>query len=210
MQDKRWCGVLLHPTSLPGPYGIGEIGPQARAFADELQSMGQHYWQVLPMGPTSFGNSPYQSPSTFASNHLLISFDDLLEEGLLQTPDIASFPACSDTTIDYGTVIPARMAVLAAVCRSFELRASRQHKEDFARFCECEAEWLEDYALFMAIKRAYGGGPWTDWPRELRGRDEDAIARARVCYAENIREEKLLQFLFDRQWQHLVATCHER
>ena len=210
MDHLRRSGILLHPTSLPGPYGIGEIGPDARAFADLLAEMGQKLWQVLPIGPISFGNSPYQSPSTFAGNHLLISFDDLASEGLLVCPDLSDFPRCPSGSVDYGTVIDARERVLGRVCNAFDHRASHAARDEFESFCERESAWLDDYALFMAIKRAYGGRPWPAWPDSLRSREPGALAAATRAYARNMRHQKILQFLFDRQWRALLDYCHAR
>ena len=124
MRFPRRSGVLLHPSSLPGSYGIGEIGPAARRFVDTLHGMGQTLWQVLPLGPTSFGNSPYQSPSTFACNPLLISFDALIEEGLLPRARLTDFPLLPAHRVDYGAAIPARFRVLREVCDHFERRAT--------------------------------------------------------------------------------------
>ena len=210
MKYPRESGVLLHPTSLPGPYGMGEIGPQARKFVDALERMGQHLWQVLPMGPTSYGDSPYQSPSTFAGNHLLISFDQLIRDKLLSRSRLAKFPEFSDTSIDYGEVIPARMVVLKTVCRSFGTRASERKKKAFNRFCRKNAYWLDDYALFMAIKEAHGNGPWTEWPDELGERDERALKKAKRKYVTAIRHTKILQYLFHDQWERLVSYCHKK
>ena len=119
MKFERASGVLLHPTSLPGPYGIGEIGPEAERFVDFLQATGQHLWQILPLGPTSFGDSPYQSPSTFAGNPLWISFDLLIQDKLLTKAQLKHFPAFPADKVDFGPVIAARFAVLKKVCASF-------------------------------------------------------------------------------------------
>ncbi len=210
MNFPRESGILLHPTSLPGPYGIGEIGPEARAFADTLAGMRQHLWQMLPLGPTGYGDSPYQSFSTFAGNPLLISFDQLVHDGLLSRSRLSRFPRFPDDAVDFGPVITARMAVLRSVCRSFERRASRAKKKAFRAFCEENASWLEDYALFTALKDAHELRPWTTWEPELAGRDRHALARARRRYRTAIRHVKTLQFLFLDQWKRLVAHCHDR
>lgn len=206
--QRRESGILLHPTSLPGPHGIGEIGPEAERFAAVLHAMGQRLWQVLPMGPTSYGDSPYQSLSTFAGNDLLISFDRLVEDGLLargRLREVAGFPA---DRVDYGPVIRARQAVLDSVCRTFGRRATPDQKDAFAAFCHEHAAWLEDYALFVALKNDHGGRPWTAWAPPLRDRDPRAIRQARRTFRTAIRHHKLRQFLFFDQWRRLVETCH--
>lgn len=208
--SSRQSGVLLHPTSLPGPYGMGEIGPQATAFADALQSMGQGVWQVLPMGPTSYGDSPYQSLSTFAGNPLLTSFDLLEADGLLSRSRLARFPAWDPHRVDYGAVIPARTAVLDTVCRSFARRASDDIKARYDAFCEENKAWLEDYALFVALKNEHGGRPWIEWDPDLAARDPAAIRRASRTLRTAVRNARIRQFLFFDHWHRLAAQCHER
>ena len=210
MKFPRQSGILLHPTSLPGPYGIGEIGREARWFANKLQETNQHLWQVLPMGPTSFGDSPYQSPSTFAGNHLLIAFDLLLRDGLLKESELKKFPEFGAGDIDYGKVIPARMEILTAVCNTFSRRASKTKKLHYERFCKREAYWLDDYALFMAIKDSRGGKPWPLWPKKLATRQPAALAEASKKFKPQIRNVKIMQFLFDDQWRRLRKYCEKR
>jgi len=210
MNFPRESGLLLHPTSLPGPYGIGEIGPQAKRFIQQLESAGQHLWQVLPLGPTSYGDSPYQSPSTFAGNHLLISFDQLVKDGLLSASRLKKFPAFPEGRVDYGAVIPARMEVLVSVCRTFERRASARKLREFKRFCEKESYWLDDYALFMAIKDSYGGKPWIKWAPSLAQREPKALAAARRKFKIQMRHVQILQYLFYDQWSRLTRFAHDR
>ena len=188
MARVRASGILLHPTSLPGPWGLGEIGPQAAAFVHELAVLRQRYWQVLPLGPTGYGDSPYQSFSSFAGNPLLISFDALLAEGLLTRAELADFPALPEDRVDFGAVIPARFAVLRAVAAAFAQRAPAGLQREFAGFCARHAGWLDDYALFMAIKAAYGGGSWTDWPAALAQREAAALAAARQRWQAEIHD----------------------
>ncbi len=199
----RKAGILLHPTSLPGKYGIGEIGPQARRFVKTLEEMAQGVWQILPLCPTGYGDSPYQGLSTFAGNHLLISFQDLREAGLISAAVLADFPEFSSDAVDYGSVIPERLRLLRRVCRLFPRSASARMKRRFEVFCERNAHWLDDYALFMALKDAQGGRPWIRWPKPLRNREEAALREARRKYRTAIREVKLMQFLFDEQWRRL-------
>ncbi len=210
MKFDRASGLLMHPTSLPGPYGIGEIGPEARRFVDRLEAMGQRLWQVLPLGPTSYGDSPYQSPSTFAGNHLLISFEQLVEDGLLSAGRLKAFPSLPADRVDFGPAILARMEVLESVCRTFARRAPEKTRAAFERFCRHEAYWLDEYALFMAIKAEHGGGPWVDWPRELALREPAALAAARKRLATAIRNHRILQFLFHDQWRRLRAYAHRK
>ncbi|MGD9613209.1 MAG: 4-alpha-glucanotransferase [Kiritimatiellia bacterium] len=210
MKFERASGVLLHPTSLPGPYGIGEIGPEADRFADFLQATGQHLWQILPLGPTSYGDSPYQSPSTFAGNPLWISFDLLAQDKLLSKSQLKNFPAFPADRVDFGPVIGARFAVLQQVCASFGEKASPDLQAEFADFCARSAEWLDDYALFAALKDAHGGVPWTQWAPELGRREPAALQAAREKFAAEIRAVKIAQYLFDRQWKRLRAHCAQR
>ena len=210
MKFPRASGVLLHPTSLPGPYGIGEIGPEAYRFADFLAATGQHLWQILPLGPTSYGDSPYQSPSTFAGNPLWISFDLLVKDKLLARSQLKNFPVFPADKVDFGPVILARMAILQKVCARFAEKASPELQQEFQAFCEKNAAWLDDYALFAALKDAHGGVPWTQWGAELARREPAALAVAREQYATQIRDVRIIQFLFEHQWKRLRAYCAER
>ena len=210
MKFPRASGILLHPTSLPGPYGIGEIGPEADRFADFLQATGQHLWQILPLGPTSYGDSPYQSPSTFAGNPLWISFDLLIKDKLLSRSQLKNFPSFPADKVDFGPVIVARFAVLKKICASFSERAAPDMQREFADFCARSAAWLDDYALFSALKDAHGGVPWTQWEADLIRREPAALEAAREKFADEIRAVKIVQYLFERQWKRLRAYCAAR
>ncbi len=210
MKFERASGVLLHPTSLPGPYGIGEIGPEAYRFADFLQATGQKLWQILPLGPTSYGDSPYQSPSTFAGNPLWISFDLLIKDKLLHRAQLKNFPVFPADKVDFGPVIVARFAVLQKVCATFAERASPEMQREFTEFCAHNAYWLDDYALFSALKDAHGGVPWTQWEPALGRREPAALQAARERYATQIRDVKVVQYLFEHQWKRLRAYCAAR
>jgi 4-alpha-glucanotransferase len=177
---------------------------------DQLEEMGQHLWQVLPLGPTGFGDSPYQSLSTFAGNTLLISFDMLVKDGLLAERKLHEFPEFPADHVEYGDVIPAREAILESVCRTFERRASKTRMKACERFCRSEAYWLDDYALFVALKEAHGGAPWPEWPEELALRDEKALSRAERKYHTTIRNVKIKQYLFHDQWKRLTEYCHRK
>jgi 4-alpha-glucanotransferase len=210
MKFPRASGVLLHPTSLPGAYGIGEIGPEAYRFADFLQATGQHLWQILPLGPTSYGDSPYQSPSTFAGNPLWISFDLLVKDKLLSRAQLKGFPQFPADKVDFGPVIVARMAMLRKVCSGFAAKASADMQREFDEFCARNASWLDDYALFSALKDAHGGVPWTQWGPEFAQREPAALEAARAKFAGEIRDIKIIQYLFEHQWKRLRAYCAER
>ncbi len=206
----RESGILLHPTSLPGPYGIGEIGPHAHTFALALSEMGQRLWQILPLGPADFAHSPYQSPSTFAGNPMMISLDDLKTIGLLDAADLAGFPAGDPAAVDYVAVIPARERALDLACGRFAERADSSLQTEFAEYlARHDQPWLHDYALFTAIKADQGGDAWPDWrDRALRARERAALDAARNRLAPEIDRVKIQQFLFMRQWRSLRAHCH--
>lgn len=201
IQERR-CGILLHITSLPGPYGIGDIGPRAREFLKFLKGAGQGYWQFLPLSPTSpaYGHSPYMSPSAFAGNPLLISIEDLLAEGLLEEEDVGTPPEFSKYLVDFETVEPFKMDLLKkAFLRAKAARTPIKEAEEFLQ----KEKWVMDHALFMAIKKRYQEAPWYEWPKELAKRDGDALR----AMAEEMRDEVLFhafcQYLFETQWQRL-------
>jgi 4-alpha-glucanotransferase len=207
MNGRRQSGILLHPTSLPGPYGMGEIGPEARRFVSTLRGMGQGIWQILPLGPTGYGDSPYQSLSTFAGHPLWISLEDLRDEGLLGPRDTRGFDAGPADRVDFGPAIAARRLALRAACERFRRGARASERGRFDRWRAAQADWLDDFALFMAVKEANGGGPWTGWESALRRREPAALAAARRDLAGGIEEHRLLQYLFDRQWARLRAAA---
>lgn len=210
MNFPRESGILMHITSLPGRYGMGDLGPSAREFADSLVDMGQHLWQILPHGLTGYGDSPYQSFSTFAGNPLFISLEMLVEDGLLAANQLLRFPKLPADYVDYGPVIEARTAILRSVCRSFERKATPTQRQSFVEYCERNSEWLEDFALFMALKEAHNLEPWHTWEPELVRREPAALAHARSHYRTAIRNAKIQQWIFDEQWRHLRHYCHER
>lgn len=216
MKFDRSGGVLLHPTSLPGPYGIGDLGPQAYRFVDWLASTGCKLWQVLPLGPTGYGDSPYQCFSAFAGNPYLISFDVLLEDGLLTQEDLANAPDFNASTVDFGLLIPWKLDLLQKAFSRFSSPLSGAEGVDemlvaeFQMFCTDNASWLDDYALFMSIKEANGGGAWNEWDKSIRKRQKSAMDKARKEHAESIQRQSLYQFLFFRQWNKLRAYANQR
>lgn len=198
----RSAGILLHPTSLPGG-GIGDVGPSARRFADLLGEMELQWWQMLPVNPTGYGDSPYQSPSTFAGNPLLISLEDLVEDDLLSPADIAA--DFDDASVDFETVIPWKHDLLGRATARF---ASRPPTESYEAFLDTNlATWLDEFSVFMALKRAHGMQPWWEWDRSLRQRQPDALRHARDRLADAIEAVRIEQYLFDRQFRRLRGHC---
>lgn len=203
MLDRRASGILLHPTSLPGPHGIGSIGAPARRFLRLLRAMGQSAWQILPLGPTGYGDSPYQSSSAFAGNPLLLDLNGLRRDGLFPRGQPAPRPAFPAERVDYGRVIAHRAQMLRRAASAFPRAASPALRRAHARFVERERHWLDDFALFDALKAAHGGRPWTAWHAPLARRQPAALRRARRDLADAIARRTCIQFLFDRQWRAL-------
>ena len=197
MNSERKSGILLHITSLPGKWGMGELGPEARKFGEFLAASGQKLWQILPTNPIGFGYSAYSSSSAFAGNPLLISFDELIEEGLLTKHHLSRFPEFDPHKIDFPAVIEARVKILNGVCDRFNPTKA------FRQFCKTESYWLDDYALFIAIREAQGGAPWTEWPEALRDRDFQTLEKFSKQHAEQIRHHKVLQYLFSNHWKKM-------
>jgi len=207
--DYRASGVLLHVTSLPSPYGVGDVGPAALAWIDRLHEAGQTWWQALPMGPTGYGNSPYQSLSSFAGNGLLISPDSLIDDGLLQKSDCEghTFPA---TAIDYDAVIPFKHRLLETAWNHFRAGVRADLRPAYEQFCIEQAHWLEDYALFRALKARHLGVHYLKWPAELVRRDRAALAWARRDLADPIDQVRWAQFLLFRQGARLKERARAR
>lgn len=201
---------MLHPTSLPGRFGIGDLGDEAHAFADFLIASGQRLWQVLPLGPTGYGDSPYACYSAFAGNTLLISPERLLLEGLLRAEDLAEAPAFTTERIDFQAVHQGKDDLLRKAFVRFGESADPTLGEAFAYFCSKYAAWLEDYALFRALKDIHGGKPWHEWDAPFVHREPTALDRARVALRREIEAQKFYQFLFFKQWLALKAYCNDR
>ncbi len=210
MDKQRACGILLHPTSLPGRFGIGDIGPQAYRFVDFLVDTGQSYWQILPLGHTSYGNSPYMCFSAFGGNPYLISLEMLADEGLLDRADIKHQPDFPANRVDYGQAINYKMPLLARSFQKFKEIGSARYPDDFYIFSEASAFWLEDYALFTSLKEAHNGQVWTKWEEGAAGRNPDALVQWRNRLADKIEFWKYAQYQFFKQWLALKSYCHER
>jgi 4-alpha-glucanotransferase len=199
MKSDRTSGLLLHPTSLPGPHGSGDLAG-AEWFIDRLAEMRQTWWQMLPIGPTGYGNSPYQSPSTFAGNPLFIGFEPLVEDGLLTGQEFDSIAESPDGRVDFDAMIPLRSRMLDLVSAEFFDRAGTAITDSYGAFVARHGPvWLEDFALFTALKRAHHLRPWWEWADALGARDSEALAEAGRELAASIEQVKIEQFLFDRQ-----------
>jgi len=208
-QSSRSSGILLHPTSLPGRFGIGDFGDEARAFVDFLVAGGQSLWQVLPLGPTGYGDSPYQLMSAFAGNPLLIDPRRLIAEGLLTLEDIAATNFSADR-VEFEQVHQFKDRLLREGFENFKLGAAKHLAADFEEFCEVNEFWLDDYALFRALKDTHGGIQWTQWEQELANREPLALEKARDELRDQIERHKFYQFLFFKQWQALSDYCRAR
>lgn len=199
----RKSGILMHITSLPGPYGVGTMGKQAFAFVDFLHQAGQQYWQVLPLTPTGYGDSPYQSCSSYAGNHYMIDLDLLVEEGLLTSRELQEISwGERPTRVDFGRLYENRLSVLR---KAFERFAENQQ---FQQFLEDNASWLSDFALYMALKDRFGGAPWYQWPNPLKFREESAMEAAASEVNEEIHFYCFVQYLFYKQWGQLRDYAH--
>ena len=210
MNYKRSSGILLHPTSLAGEYGIGDIGPAARDWLDLLAESGCSLWQVLPLGPTGYGDSPYQCFSAFAGNPYLISPQDLLEKDLLHPDDLKDTPPFPIDKVDYSKVIYWKLNVLDRSYLRFEKQALPSIHKAYQEFQKMQQFWLDDFALFMALKEAHGGAPWTTWEPVLRDRDETALHKARQALDYAIQRQIYRQFIFFQQWNRLRNYAHAR
>jgi 4-alpha-glucanotransferase len=208
MGFPRASGILLHPTSLPGRYGIGDLGQEAYDFVDFLEATGQSLWQVLPLGPTGYGDSPYQCFSAFAGNPLLISMKVLLHDQLLETRDLAEAPDFDSNHVDYGSVIEFKNNLLAKAHTNFIQHGSENAKAEYLKFTGQMAWWLDDYATFRAIKDEHSGKEWTAWEPYLRDRENQAMHFYRENHAVQISRHKFWQYLFFKQWLALATYAN--
>ena len=201
----RESGILMHITSLPGPYGIGTMGKNAYQFVDFLEAAGQSYWQILPLTPTGYGDSPYQSFSACAGNHYLIDLDTLVEEGLLKEAEITAIAWGKDNErVDFGTMYVQRSRILKLACSRFVPDAA------YKSFLEENKYWLEDYAIFMALKESQGGEIWLEWAQELKCHQESALEEKRAELNQAVQLHYFLQYQFDRQWKALRSYANRK
>ena len=207
---RRYAGILLHPTSLPAPHGCGDLGPAAYRFVDWLAAARQSVWQVLPLNPTGYGNSPYAATSAFAGNPLLVSLEALHEEGFLGDADLADAPQFPHKHVSFTEAAAWKNDLLRRAYGRLLSPACAGHTEPFERFRAEQAGWLDDYALFMALRQVHDGRPWTAWGAAARAHDPQALADARRDLSEEIGFQQFAQYLFDRQWQALRRACTER
>jgi 4-alpha-glucanotransferase len=210
MRFKRSSGILLHPTSLPGRYGIGDLGAEAYKFVDWLAAAGQRLWQIMPLGPTGYGDSPYSSFSAFAGNTNLVSPDELVKDKLLDESDLEGAEEFPAGRVDYGRVIEFKRGLLEKAFENFKARADAGLSQDYVGFKDFARLWLDDYALFAALKDEHKGEPWHTWPESLARREESAVENARRDFAGAVEAHRFFQYLFFRQWLKLKKYCYER
>jgi len=202
--NARASGIFLHPTSLPSPYGIGDLGSQALRWIDRLAEAKQSFWQFCPLSPTGYGDSPYQALCSFAGNTLLISPDELRADGLLSEADLSAYPKLPDGHVDFGSVITEKKKLFRAAFAKFT------DSPDFTEFCAKEASWLDGYALFRVVKTLHEERPWWEWEAPYKMRDESALKAAAKKSADELRYHKFLQYLFHKQWRKVRAYSKEK
>jgi 4-alpha-glucanotransferase len=207
---SRSSGILIHITSLPGPYGVGDMGPEARKFADFLRRTGQSYWQLLPLNPTgeATGHSPYSSISSFAGNTLLISVDDLVDEDLLKKADVLPFRKSSLPKADFSSALKMTSVLHHKAFENYRANASNKEKRSFSAFCERENKWLDHFALYVTIKDQFKGLPWYKWPSDLKDREPSALRKFGKSHTGEIEKTKWLQYIFFLQWSRLRTYCN--
>jgi 4-alpha-glucanotransferase len=210
MKERR-SGLLLHITSLPSRFGIGDFGEEAYKFADFLVEAQQTYWQVLPLNPTSLisGSSPYASFSAFAGNALLISPEKLIDDGLLQSADLADYPSFPDRSVDFENVSVQKKKLFKKAFQNFKSK-KYQYKDQYEYFCGENKSWLLDFARFMSFKNYFEDGAWGNWPAPIKHRDKKAIKKLDTQLSDEIEYQKFLQFIFFQQWAALKNYCNEK
>jgi len=210
MRFPRRSGILVHPTSLPGPHGSGDFGPAAYHFVDWLASGGQKLWQILPLGGIGPGNSPYMSSSAFAGNVLLVDLAELQQRGWLDAADLLPTPGLDERAINFAAMVPFRMERLARAAARFASDANAADRAEFAAFCEQQADWLHDYALFMTLAEHNDWRDWCDWEPALAAREPTALASAATAHAGRVAFWKFSQWCFFRQWLRLRQHANAR
>jgi 4-alpha-glucanotransferase len=209
MRFERSAGILLHPTSLPGKYGIGDLGKEAYNFLDFMEVAGQKLWQVFPLGPTGYGDSPYQCFSAFAGNPLIISPNVLLEEGFLKDNDLKNVPDFNLAKINFGELIKYKHSLLKKSFEHFKNNSNGKEKV-FKEFCDKNKEWLEDYTLFMALKEHNNGDVWSKWDKDLVTRKESALKKWKEKLSDSVLFQKYVQFQFFHQWKNLKDYANKK
>jgi 4-alpha-glucanotransferase len=210
MKPERTSGILLHPTSLPGKYGIGTLGKEALHFIDFLVKSKQQLWQILPLGPTGFADSPYQCFSSSAGNPLLIDLEVLVKEKLLEKKDLDFLPSFGDGPVDYGKVIDCKYPLLKKALETFKGNAELEHKKDFSGFMESNKQWLDDYSLFMSLKEHFNQKPWYQWEKPVKMRKAGALKPFLSSLSDRIEFHKFIQYLFFRQWLTIKDYAHQK
>ncbi|OJX47060.1 MAG: 4-alpha-glucanotransferase [Chloroflexi bacterium 44-23] len=208
MKSKRLSGILLHPSSLPSPDGIGDLGPEAYRWISFLKETGSSLWQVLPLGPTGYGDSPYQSFSAFAGNPYLISATLLIEDNLLTVEELQERPVFNENCVDFGPVIQWKLKVLHKAYLNFKMSKNGTLLAEFEQFQQQEADWLKDFALFMSLKEAFGGNSWETWDIKYRSRNPQVIEEFEQSNFNKIQEHVFKQFIFFRQWNNLKSFAN--
>ncbi len=203
----RRSGILLHPTAIPGQFGIGTLGKQTHSFLDWLKEAGQSYWQICPLVPTGYGDSPYQGFSAFAGNPNLIDLENLIELGLLEKNEVASISRFPPGRVDYGKLIPLKTAILY---KAWEQSREVVESTEFKCFREKNAYWLDDYCLFMAIKTNQDGKPWDQWPKPLKFKEPSAIDSIREKLSDSVEYHSFTQYIFDKQWKTTKEAASSR
>jgi 4-alpha-glucanotransferase len=209
MEMTRCSGILAHIPSLPSRFGIGGTGAETYRFIDYLASGQQKLWQILPLGPTGFGDSPYQSFSAFAGNPFLVCPEKLVEEGYLSTLDLLSVPDFSNERVDFAQVFPWKMSLFRKAAQLFQKQATETQSSAFRSFCESNSFWLDDFALFMALKRVFGGREWCLWDKDIATRQPKAMGEWKGRLASEITLHKFIQFEFFRQWKLLKKYAED-
>jgi len=211
MSFQRASGILLHPTCLPSSFGIGDLGKSAYEFVDFMERSGQTLWQVLPLGPTGYEHSPYiMNFSTFAGNPLLISLEQLAEEGLLDAGELAPLPEANRDRVEFDRVIPYKFKYLEQAFDRFQKDLNGDKKQQFDQFCQEQSWWLDDFVLFMALLEANDGKPWSQWDRAIARRESAALDAQREKLRDRIQFQRFLQFQFFEQWNRLRQYANDR
>jgi len=208
--QKRRSGILLHPTSLPSEYGIGDLGPELYKFIDYLNKWGQTIWQILPLGHTGYGNSPYQCFSAFAGNPLLISPQILVQMSLLTKRDLIPPKITDESRIDYKSIIAYKKKVIENAYRIFALNDNPELTAAFQEFIDTQSYWLNDYSIFMSLKNANGMKSWIDWDEDLKTRNSSSISKWVKTREEDLNLHKFSQFLFFNQWLKVKKYANQR